>query len=503
MPQAQADMPRAGTGHGSRSLRAHLLLWLVPPVAGVILVSSIASYTLALKFATAAYDAGLFDAARSLAQQIRFSPEGVAELNLPRAATEILVSDPYDHIYYRVVTAGHNTVAGRHDVPVPIERLTRSEPVRFYDAHVGGEAVRIGAYALFAESATPRATVLFAETLVKRRRLSRNLLFTMLLPLVSLALVVVAGVGLSVRRALEPLQRLASDVSHRDWNNLSGIGSSGVPEEVRPLTDAFDGLMHRLGAALTAQQRFISEAAHQLRTPMAGLTSQTERALLANDIDTIKPALGQLLVSARRVTRLVNQLLTLARAEPGSGAEREFVAVDLSALVQQTCMEWVPEALQKNVDLGYAGPVAPVVIDGDELLLAEMLNNLIDNALRYGAQPGGSITVRLTEAPAIQLSVEDDGAGIPEVERGRVFERFHRVAGSAPGGCGLGLAIVREIARAHHAEVAADVPEGGRGTAMRVSFRQRHRPALAAQNTAAPRAVAAAETGGMERQPGE
>jgi two-component system sensor histidine kinase TctE len=133
-------------------------------------------------------------------------------------------------------------------------------------------------------------------------------------------------------------------------------------------------------------------------------------------------------------------------------------------------MEWVPEALHKDVDLGYAGPPTPVLIEGDELLLAEMLNNLIDNALRYGAVRGGTITVRLTEEAPVELSIEDDGPGIPENERERVFERFHRVPGSAPGGCGLGLAIVWEIAQAHHAEVYVDVPESGRGTAIRVRF---------------------------------
>ncbi len=463
-------MRSAPVSEAGRTLRGQLLWWLVPPVVGIILISSFVSYTLALKFATEAYDTGLFDSARSLAQQIHFPPSGGTELNLPRAATEILVSDPYDHIFYRVVAAGSTTVAGRSDVPLPPASLSRAEPVRFYDAHVAGEPVRIGAYAVFKDNEAPAATVLFAETLVKRNRLSRNLLFTMLLPLVSLALVVVAGVSLAIRHALTPLQQLATDLSSRGWNNLSGVGSHGVPDEVRPLTDALDGLMHRLGAALTAQQRFISEAAHQLRTPMAGLTSQTERALLANDIATIKPALDQLLVSARRVTRLVNQLLTLARAEPGSGADRTFVSVDVSALIQQTCMEWVPEALQKNVDLGYSGPSTPVLLRGDELLLTEMLNNLIDNALRYGAAAGGTVTVRLATEGGIEVSVEDDGAGIPETERSRVFERFHRIPGSAPGGCGLGLAIVQEIARAHGAEVAVDTPEGGRGTAMRVKF---------------------------------
>lgn len=451
------------------SLRRQLLSWLVPPVAGLLVISFVASYTLALRFATEAYDTALFDSARSLAQQIRFGTDGDAGLNLPRAAAEILVSDPYDHIYYRVVGAGDRTVTGRSDVPLPAEPLTRARPVRFYDARVAGDAVRVGAYAVFHEGERPTAVVLFAETRVKRDRLSRNLLLTMLLPLVALALVVVVGVSLAVRRALQPLQRLAADLSQRGWNNLAGVDSRAVPEEIRPLTDALGDLLFRLGSALSAQSRFISEAAHQLRTPMAGLSSQTERALAARDIEAIKPALAQLLVSARRTTRLVNQLLTLARAEPGSGAEREFEAVDLAALVQRTCMEWVPEALQQGVDLGYAGPATAVVIDGDDLLLAEMLNNLIDNALRYGVPRGGTVTVRLGLQP-LELTVEDDGPGIPEAERERVFERFHRVPGSASGGSGLGLAIVREIARSHQARVAVVASQLGPGAAIRVSF---------------------------------
>ncbi|HSQ04847.1 MAG TPA: sensor histidine kinase N-terminal domain-containing protein [Burkholderiales bacterium] len=454
------------------SLRAQLLWWVVPPVLGVVIVSAFISYTLALKFATEAYDTALFDAARSLAQQIQFGADGKATLDLPRAATEILESDPYDRIFYRVLDANGATVVGRDDVPPPAELPNRAEPVHFYNASIHDEPVRVGAYAIFVGPGMPRATVLFAETLVKRNRLSQKLLLTMLLPLITLTGLVAVLIGLGIRHALTPLQRLAAAISDRGWNNLSGIGSSGVPQEVRPLTAAIDGLMHRLAEALTVQQRFIAQAAHQLRTPMAGLTSQTDRALLASDINTIKPALEQLQLSARRVTRLVNQLLTLARAEPGSGADREFVTLDLSELVQQTCMEWVPEALHKNVDLGFAGESGPVPIRGDELLLTEMLNNLIDNALRYGARPGGAVTVRLSTTPRLKLSVEDDGTGIPESERTRVFDRFHRVPGSAPGGCGLGLAIVLEIARAHGAEVQIDTPRSGRGTIFSVIFQQ-------------------------------
>jgi two-component system sensor histidine kinase TctE len=258
---------------------------------------------------------------------------------------------------------------------------------------------------------------------------------------------------------------------------LSAVGHEGVPDEVRPLIESLDNLMKRLDAAHTAQQRFISQAAHQLRTPIAGLSAQVERALLASDIASIKPALTQLQSASRRVNRLVNQLLTLAKAEPGSDPQHDLAPLDLSKLVQETCREWVPEALAKDVDLGFAGEASPIMVLGHELLLTEMLNNLMDNALHYAAHPGGSITVRLSSQPCPEVAVEDDGPGIPEAERSRIFERFHRLPGSPAGGCGLGLAIVREIALLHGAEVYAEAQPSGPGVIFRVVFRTNADPA--------------------------
>jgi two-component system sensor histidine kinase TctE len=451
------------------SLRRQLLWRLVPAVLLVVAVSAFAAYTLALRFATEAYDTGLFDSARSLAQQIEPGLNGAPVLNLPQAAQEILVSDPYDRIFYAVVAANGGQVAGNAALPAPPVPPTADHPVRFYDALIGGEPVRVGAYALFSASGTPGATVLFAETRIKRSRLSNRLLFTMLLPLVIVTALVTALVWYGVRRGLTPLNQLASALSQRGWGDLRSVANERVPDEVRPLIESLDSLMTRLGAAHQAQQRFISEAAHQLRTPLAGLATQVDRALRASDIDAIKPALEQVQSSSRRVTRLVNQLLSLARAEPGSDPQRELAPVDLSRLVQQTCRDWVPEALTRDVDLGYAGDSGPLVVCGHEVLLAEMLNNLIDNALRYAAYPGGSITVRLRCEPHPEIAVEDDGPGIPEAERTRVFERFHRLPGSAAGGCGLGLAIVREIALLHGAAVSVE-PGATGGSVFRVSF---------------------------------
>lgn len=452
------------------TLRAQLLWRVLPPVLLVLFVTVLASYTLALRFANDAYDAALFDAARSLAQQIQFGPDGAASLLLPHAAQEILVSDPYDRIFYRVVGPDGATLAGDADLPVSSAPVTRDAPLAFFDAEVRGERVRVGTYGVFHAPAGVSATVLFAETLVKRARLSRRLLVTMILPLVVVTLLLAALVWHGVRRALAPLDALAFALSHRGWGDLRSVGHERVPEEVRPLIESLDDLMSRLATAHTAQQRFISEAAHQLRTPLAGLTAQIERALIARDVESIKPALTQLQFSSRRLTRLVNQLLTLTRAEPGSVPQHDLVPLDLSRLVQETCRGWVPDALAKEVDLGFSGETGTVSVVGHELLLSEMLNNLIDNALRYGAARGGAITVRLTVEPRVELVVEDEGPGIPDAERSRIFERFHRVPGSAPGGCGLGLTIVREIAGVHGAVVMMESGRSGAGAAFRVIF---------------------------------
>jgi two-component system sensor histidine kinase TctE len=437
----------------------------------VVFVSAFFAYRFGLTIATEAYDTALFDSARSLAQQIQFGPDRVPKLTLPRAAQEILVSDPYDRIFYRVIGPDGSSVAGNAPIPAASVRATEENPVSFYDAVIDGERVRVGAYTLFAASEVPTATVLFAETLVKRTRLSNRLLFTLMLPLVIVTGLVAALVWYGVRLGLAPLNQLASALAQRGWGDLRAVGHARVPDEVRPLIDSLDSLMKRLGAAHNAQQRFISEAAHQLRTPLAGVTAQIERVLLAADINSIKPALVQLQSSSRRVNRLVNQLLTLAKAEPGSDPQHELTAVDVSKLVQETCREWVPEALAKDVDLGFSGETGPVMIIGHEALLAEMVNNLVDNALRYAALPGGAITVRLIAKPHVEIAVEDEGPGIPEAEHSRIFERFHRLPGSPSGGCGLGLAIVREIALLHGAEAFVEATSTGRGAIFRVIFK--------------------------------
>lgn len=474
-------MPAERAGAIPRSLRATLLWWLIPPVLFVVVVSSFMSYTTALRYASDAYDFALFDSAKSLAEQLRFSSDGQPVLELPKAAEEILHSDPYDRIYYRVLGGRGETIGGHADLAPPAAAGEPGEATQYYDAKLDGIQVRVCSYTVFNEQKQVVAIVLVAETLLKRIRLSRSLLVTdFVLPLAVLPLLMGAIVWYGVRRGLRSLEHLTSALGRRDWSDLTSVSSAATPEEVRPLTLAIDSLMQRLGTALAAQRRFIGEAAHQLRTPLAGLAAQADRAQTAKDLEGIRTALSQLQVGSRRVARLVHQLLALAKAEPDAAAAHEMARLDLAAVVQRVCMDWVPEALQRGVDLGYEGDAGLVMIDGNEFLLAEMVNNLIDNALRYGARSGEAVTVRLVAGPPLVLSVEDDGQGIAEADRERVFERFYRVPGSPAGGSGLGLAIVREIARAHGASVTAQPRSPRGGAVFRVVFGdQEHRPGSA------------------------
>jgi len=229
-------------------------------------------------------------------------------------------------------------------------------------------------------------------------------------------------------------------------------------------------LLQRLSKTLAAQQRFVADAAHQLRTPVAGIKTQTELALRQSPPEDVQTILSQLHTATEQTTRLINQLLSLARAEPGT--ERAFAMehLDLNQLGREVTTEWVPHALAREIDLGFDGSQASAMIEGDAFLLKEMLNNLLDNAIRY-TQDGGQITVRIKPArDKVVLSVEDNGPGIPETDRERVFERFYRVLGTGVEGCGLGLAIVREIAQNHAAETTLESGANGKGTVIKVIF---------------------------------
>jgi len=263
------------------------------------------------------------------------------------------------------------------------------------------------------------------------------------------------------------------------------IAEDGVPKEVRPLVQAINGFMERLSDDMESQRRFIANAAHQLRTPIAGVKTQSELAMRQQDPADVRHALSLIRLGSERAAKLTNQLLTLAKSEPSIVDTTKFETVDLNAITSNTVKELAGLAAELDVDLGIDTSPEPVWIKGDPLALHEMLVNIVENAIRY-TQPGGRATARVTGSSPTELAnitVEDNGPGIPDEERERVFERFYRLQDSLDrtrvSGSGLGLAIVRDIARAHHATVLLGPGERGVGTAVTVEFETVAAPATA------------------------
>jgi two-component system sensor histidine kinase TctE len=272
-----------------------------------------------------------------------------------------------------------------------------------------------------------------------------------------------------VNHGLKPLTDLAAQIEARGQNNLSPVPQSGLPREARVLVARINELLERVSNAMRAQKRFVADAAHQLRTPLAAVLLHAERAERAPDTSSEREALGALHRSVERAARLSAQLLALARTDPEAIAAIGLKPVDLTTLARQVGEEWVRRALDRDIDFGLVVPDSPVMVTGDERLLSEVLSNLIDNALRYG-NTGGHVTLTVEEGEHPRLSVQDDGPGIPIEERARIFERFYRLQNGNSDGCGLGLSIVEEIARLHNATVEVASGANDRGSRFTVVF---------------------------------
>ena len=453
------------------TLRRQLVFWLAVPLGVLWSISTLVDYDVAHRFVTAAYDRSLLDSAIDIGKQIKLK-DGRIHADLPEVVLEMLITGEPGAFYYLITGPDGVYIAGDRELPPPPEPDTAK--VSYYDAEYLGKAVRIAALYLPLEGNRDKGMVLVqaAETVTARTDFARHIMLGMMLPQMLLIFLAALAVWYGVGRGLAPLTALQREIAHRSHRDLSPLPEEQAPQEVRPLIHAMNGLLERLSQALAAQQRFIADAAHQLRTPLAGIRTQSELALREAQSSDAQNALRRLQSATEQTTRLINQLLTLARAEPGAERARAAERVDLARLARDTTTEWVPRALTRDLDLGFDSPLAIAHIEGDSFLLKEMLNNVLDNAIRY-TQTGGQVTVRVTPDTAnVTLSVEDNGPGIAEAERSRVFERFHRVLGTGAEGCGLGLAIVREIAQTHGGDAVLASGAGGTGTVVRITLPQ-------------------------------
>jgi two-component system, OmpR family, sensor histidine kinase TctE len=334
-----------------------------------------------------------------------------------------------------------------------------------------GQAVGSDAGAMRSAS-TESVIVYVAESTERRTALAREIMKGILFPQLLVVPLMVLLMWLGLRRGAAPLERLRANVMTRSAEDVRPLEAPDAPEEVAPLINAFNDLLARVEREGAAQKQFIANAAHQLRTPLAGIKLQTELALRSVDADERTEALTKIANGTARTAHLISQLLVLARTEGATTDSLPFADVDFAVIARDAVAAAYPNASGKQIDLGFDAPDDPVMINGHADLLRELVSNLVDNAIRY-TQPNRNITVRVLDAVGDRgpmLEVEDNGAGIAHAERELVFERFYRVIGAGESGSGIGLAIVKEIANRHRATVSVHTPVGGVGSLFRVMF---------------------------------
>jgi len=384
----------------SATLRSKLLRWLLIPLSLLFVVDAIGSYFLARNLSNRVYDGELMEIARELNLHAKVV-DGVPTFDLEKDAERTLLLDQYDEVFYAVRAADGALIAGDAELP---RGHADAAPVA-YDGGAHGNPVRIAQIRGTDHGGTP-FTVQVAETLVKRHMLANEILIGVILP--QLLLIGIAGLVLwaGVARGLAPLRALQEAVAARSHLDLSPVDVAHVPSEVDPLLCAVNDLMARLDTILTYQSRFIADAAHQLRTPVAGLKAHIEVALREEDPVQARLSLAHLYTAVERMSRLVAQLLSLARNEPATVRKVAFAPIDLSRLAFDVTMEWVPQAYRKHIDLGFEAAQKPATINGDALRLTELMNNLLDNGpaarrrqRRRAGHPGRGAATRVRAFP--------------------------------------------------------------------------------------------------------
>ena len=467
-----------------RSLFGEILDWMLTPLLLLWPISLALTWLVAQNIAGKPFDRALEFNVQALAKLVTVK-NGQVLFNLTGPAREILRADDTDQVFYQVIGTRGEHLGGEGDLPTPADdEKTPEGEVRLREDLVKGEDVRVAYTWVHVDLKGADHTVLVqvAETLEKRKTLAREIVKGTMVPqFVTLPLAVLL-VWLALVRGIKPLAQLERRIRARKPDDMSPLDDTEVPEEVAPLVSSMNDLLSRLKVSLTTQKRFLADAAHQLKTPLAGLRMQADLAQRETDADELKKSLKHIGRASVRATHTVNQLLALARAETTSRSLAKH-PIDLVDVVSEVMADSVPRALEKQLDLGYDGPQVgqqATRLVGNATLLKELVRNLLDNAIAYTPDKG-RVTLRLLTdvfSGVLVLLVEDSGPGIPESERELVFQPFYRALGTNVDGSGLGLAIVREIATQHDAVIsieAADAPAhtavAGHGAGTRVKVR--------------------------------
>ncbi|CAB3718655.1 sensor histidine kinase [Trinickia soli] len=459
------------------SLRRSLLRRLAAPLSMLALMSGLIAYWLAWQYTQHVIDRSLADLATAISKQIQIAGPNARSTVPPFA--QAMFSDPNDNLIYRI-SDGEHEIAGESALPLFGTRVREQRAAYVFEAQYAGMHVRVAQVRVLQDTGNP-IIVEVAQPLRHRYRIAAEFLVAIMMPLMLLLL---AGWGIVwrvVNQQLNPLTALADSLNRQTHMSLESVDETYVPIEIQPLTSAMNALLARLKTALDGQRKFIADAAHQLRTPLTAVKLHAEQAASARDPGQTLAAVHELRAAADRAVRLSNQLLSLARAEPGAQAAR-FAEVDIAALAFETGAEWVPRALAAQVDLGFQrlddpSNDKPLMVRGNAVLLREVIANLLDNALKYlpsARMVGANVTVTVAEVidehqqRFAEIAVEDNGSGVPAALQADLFKRFFRgdrqdsADTSVEAGAGLGLAIVHDIMNLHGGSVRyEDAPGGG------------------------------------------
>ncbi|MBI3230314.1 MAG: sensor histidine kinase N-terminal domain-containing protein [Burkholderiales bacterium] len=445
--------------NGQSSLFGEILDWMLAPLLLLWPMSVAVTWLVAKAIANQAFDSALEQQVQNVRQQVLFT---AAQPSLPANALRNLnLADESDLRYAQFRGVDGSVQDGDNELPIPPDE-ERKFDVQLRTIVLQGHELRVASLWLAPDgnpasnaSANP-ALLQIGETIHQRARLANAIIRGVILPQFAILPIALFLVWLALSKGLLPITLLQKKIRARQSDDLSPITSPQIPQEIFPLVQSLNEMLARLEHAIAQQKRFIADAAHQMKTPLAGMRMQAELALrdaAQNNHAEVQRSLQQLAASSENATRLVNQLLALARAENQQPTAQHH-RLDLNELARQVLQDWVAPALARRIDLGLEAPPDPMWLNGQPMLLRELISNLLDNAIRYTPEQG-IVTLRLQElAHEIVLEVEDNGPGIAPTEREQVFERFYRILGNAAQGSGLGLAIVREIARQHQASIS-------------------------------------------------
>lgn len=452
-----------------KSIRRQLLLWLLIPLLTLSIICSIVAYFLGIELARSIYDRQLLNSADSVAARIKVTNNKLT-VDLPAAALAVLRHNYQDEFYFQVISPSGQLISGSDFLPLPPTDVSMKDS-SFRSINIKGKELRVACLNVpTPDLSIDHVLIQAAETRNTRKGLANQISLSILMAQLILIFSGAVAIWIGIKRGLLPLAEVERAVETRSPGDLSPLQVE-EPIEIVSLIRALNRLLKQLNDDRDSQKRFIANAAHQLRTPLAALGTYSDLALkLAHDSE-VSEVLRDLDSGISRMSKMVNRLLALARSEPEVIVSRPGALVDLNQLTSVVSAAQVPEALRKRITLEFSASSEPAMVFGDQSSLEELASNLIENSILYTPN-AGKVLVKVATTPdgAASLTISDDGPGIALSARNLIFERFYRIPGTEQQGTGLGLSIVKEITLAHRAEIIVEEGLNNRGVSFTVRF---------------------------------